>query len=79
MQYPVYGESPAVASAMDITHSGGSRMNDMYVIESWFGERLNVRNVCAADEHDACQTHELHYPGELIVSVRATAVLACPK
>ena len=47
-------------------------MNDIYVIESWYGERRNVRNVCAADEDDAFQTHELHYPGELIVSVRAT-------
>jgi hypothetical protein len=24
-------------------------MNDVYIIESWFGERLNVRNVYAAD------------------------------
>ncbi|WP_019973400.1 hypothetical protein [Mycobacterium sp. 141] len=48
-------------------------MNDIYVIESWFGERRNVRNVCAADEDDACQTHELHYPGEHIVSVRTTS------
>ena len=48
-------------------------MNDIYVIESRFDERLNVRNVCAADEDDALQTHELHYPGELIVSVRATS------
>ncbi|WP_018603067.1 hypothetical protein [Mycobacterium sp. 155] len=47
-------------------------MNDIYVIESWFGERRNVRNVCAADEDDAFQTHELHYPGERIVSVRTT-------
>lgn len=46
-------------------------MDDVYVIESRFGERRNVRNVCAADAEDAFQTHELHYPGELIVSVRA--------
>jgi hypothetical protein len=24
-------------------------MNDVYIIESWFGQRLNVRNVYAAD------------------------------
>ena len=48
-------------------------MNDIYVIESWFGERLNVRTIYAADADDALQTHELHYPGEHIVSVRAVA------
>ena len=48
-------------------------MHDIYVIESWFGQRLTVRNVCAADADDAFHTHELHYPGELIVSVRATS------
>jgi hypothetical protein len=36
-------------------------MNDVYIIESWFGERLNVRQVYAADPDDALQTHELHY------------------
>jgi hypothetical protein len=45
-------------------------MNDVYIIESWFGERLNVRNVYAADADDALQTHELHYPGEYIVSMQ---------
>jgi hypothetical protein len=45
-------------------------MNDVYIIESWFGERLNVRQVYAADADDALQTHELHYPGEHIVSVQ---------
>ena len=54
-------------------------MNDIYVIESWFGERLNVRNVYAADADDALQTHELHYPGEHIVSVRAVAPPATPR
>jgi hypothetical protein len=28
-------------------------MNDVYIIESWFGERLNVRQVYAADADDA--------------------------
>jgi hypothetical protein len=28
-------------------------MNDVYISESWFGERLNVRQVCAADADDA--------------------------
>jgi len=45
-------------------------MNDVYIIESWFGERLNVRHVYAADADDALQTHELHYPGERILSVQ---------
>jgi hypothetical protein len=45
-------------------------MNDVYIIESWLGERLKVRTVCAADADDALQTHELHYPGERIVSVQ---------
>jgi hypothetical protein len=45
-------------------------MNDVYIIESWFGERLNVRQVYAADADDALQTHGLHYPGEYIVSVQ---------
>jgi hypothetical protein len=45
-------------------------MNDVYIVESWFGERLNVRQVCAADADDALQTHELHYPAEHIVSVQ---------
>jgi hypothetical protein len=45
-------------------------MNDVYIIESWFGERRNVRNVHAADADDARQTHGLHYPSERIVSVR---------
>jgi len=45
-------------------------MNDVYIIESWFGERLNVRHVYAADADDALQTHELHYPGEHIVSMQ---------
>jgi hypothetical protein len=45
-------------------------MNDVYIIESWFGERLNVREVYAADADDAVQTHQMHYPGERIVSVQ---------
>ncbi|HZA10021.1 hypothetical protein [Mycobacterium sp.] len=45
-------------------------MNDVYIIESWFGERLSVRQVYAADADDALQTHALHYPGEDIVSVQ---------
>jgi hypothetical protein len=45
-------------------------MNDVYIIESWFGGRLNMRNVYAADVDDALHTHELHYPGEHIVSVQ---------
>ncbi len=49
---------------------GVGRMNDVYIIESWFGERLNVRQVYAADADDALQTHELHYPGEYIVSMQ---------
>ena len=28
-------------------------MNDVYIIESWFGERRNVRHVYAADADDA--------------------------
>ena len=35
-------------------------MNDVYIIESWFGERRNVRTVYAADADDVLQT-----PGEL--------------
>jgi hypothetical protein len=46
-------------------------MHDIYVMESRFGQRLTVRNVCAADADDAVHTHELHYPGERIASVRA--------
>ena len=53
-----------------ITKRGAGRMNDVYVIEIWLGERLNVRNVYAADADDALHTHELHYPGEHIVSVQ---------
>ena len=45
-------------------------MNDVCIIESWFGERLNVRTVYAADADDALQTHELHYPGEYIATVQ---------
>ena len=45
-------------------------MNDVYIIESWHGERLNRRNVHAADADDALHTHQLHYPGEHIRSVR---------
>jgi len=45
-------------------------MNDVYIIESWFGERLNVRTVYAADADDALHTHALHYPGEHIVSLQ---------
>jgi hypothetical protein len=45
-------------------------MNDVYIIESWFGERLNVGTVYAADADDALQTHALHYSGEHIVSVQ---------
>jgi hypothetical protein len=45
-------------------------MTDVYIIESFFGERLNVRSVYAADADDALQTHELHYPGEDIVSMQ---------
>jgi hypothetical protein len=41
---------------------GGGSVNDVYIIESWFGERLNVRQVYAADADDALQTHELHFP-----------------
>jgi len=44
-------------------------MIDVYIIESWFGERLNVRTVYAADADDAFQTHVLHYPGEHILSM----------
>jgi hypothetical protein len=46
-------------------------MNDVYIIESWLGERLNVREVYAADSDDAVQTHQMHYPGARIVSVCA--------
>jgi hypothetical protein len=49
---------------------GAGRMNDVYIIESWFGERRNVRHVYAADADDALQTHALHYPGERILSVQ---------
>jgi hypothetical protein len=45
-------------------------MNDVYIIESWFGERLNVRQVYAADADDALQSHQVHYPDEHIVSVQ---------
>jgi hypothetical protein len=45
-------------------------MNDVYIIESWFGERRNLRQVYAADADDALQTHALHYRGEHVVSVR---------
>ena len=45
-------------------------MNDVYIIESWFGERLNVRHVYAADADDALHTHALHYPSEHIVSMQ---------
>jgi len=45
-------------------------MNDVYIVESWCGERLSVRNVYAADADGALQTHEFHYPGEHIVSVQ---------
>jgi hypothetical protein len=45
-------------------------MNDVYIIESWLGERLNVREVYAADSDDAVQTHQMHYPGARIVSVQ---------
>jgi hypothetical protein len=45
-------------------------MSDVYIFESWFGERLNVRNVFAADADDELQTHELHYPGDHIVRVQ---------
>ena len=45
-------------------------MNDVYIIKSWFGERLNVRQVYAADADDTLQTHELHDPDEHIVSVQ---------
>jgi hypothetical protein len=58
------------ARALFITQRGAGRMNDVYIIESWFGERLNVRTVYAADADDALQTHELHYPGDHIVSVQ---------
>jgi hypothetical protein len=58
------------ARALLITERGAGRMTDVYIIESWFGERLNVRSVYAADADDALQTHELHYPGEHIVSVQ---------
>ena len=46
-------------------------MNDVYSVKSttWGGCR-RVRDVYAADEDDARETHELHYPGELIVNVR---------
>jgi hypothetical protein len=45
-------------------------MNDVYIIESWFGERRNVRHVYAADPDDALHTHALNYPGEDIVSMQ---------
>ena len=45
-------------------------MNDVYVIESWLGERLNRRTVYAADADDALHTHALLYPGEDIVSMQ---------
>jgi hypothetical protein len=45
-------------------------MNDVFIIESWFDERLNLRTVYAADADDALQTHVLHYPGEHIVSMQ---------
>ena len=51
-------------------------MADVYIIESWFGERRNVRHVYAADADDALQTHALHYPGERILSVQAGMGLA---
>ena len=35
-------------------------MNDVYIIESWFGERLNVRQVYAADADDAFRTLEAY-------------------
>jgi hypothetical protein len=46
-------------------------MNDVYIIKSrlWGGEPC-VRTVFASDEEDACQAHQLHYPGELVVSVQ---------
>jgi hypothetical protein len=31
-------------------------MNDVYIIESWLGERLNVRHVHAADADVSCIT-----------------------
>ena len=49
---------------------GAGRMKDVCIIESWFGERRNVRHVHAADADDALQTHALHYPGERILSVQ---------
>lgn len=45
-------------------------MNDVYIIESWLGERRKVRQVYAADAGEALQTHALHYPGEHIVSMQ---------
>src|SRR6476661_10949608 len=49
---------------------GAGRMNDVYIIESWFGKRRNVRHVYAADADDALQTHALHYPSQHIVSAQ---------
>ena len=62
---------PSALRSRPIHHrTGAGRMNDVYIIESWFDERLNVRTVYAADADDALQTHELHYPGEHIVSMQ---------
>ena len=61
---------PSALRSRPIHHrTGAGRMNDVYIIESWFGERLNVRTVYAADADDAFQTHVLHYPGEHILSM----------
>jgi hypothetical protein len=41
---------PSALRSRTIHHTtGAGRMNDVLVIGSWFGERLNVRNVDAAD------------------------------
>jgi hypothetical protein len=60
----------ATLAPYSLQNGGAGRMNDVYIIESWFGERRNLRQVYAADADDALQTHELHYPGEHIVSVQ---------
>jgi len=60
----------ATLAPYSLQNGGAGRMNDVYIIESRFGERRNLRQVYAADADDALQTHELHYPGEHIVSVQ---------
>jgi len=43
----------ATLAPYSLQNGGAGRMNDVYIIESWFGERRNLRQVYAADADDA--------------------------